>query len=534
MKYTKLLLVLVASLFLFTACSKDKEQPKADGPSDEELEILNEKDMPIVNEEVDLEFFAGQAPATNPDWNDVLIFNTYEDMTNMNIKWKMVPHDSIAEQRNLALGSGSLPDAFHSAQIGVSDLAKYGEQGVFVPLNDLIDKYAPNFKKILDENPVIKKAITMPDGNIYSFPLISDPEFASHRIQARPFINKKWLDELGMDMPKTTDEFYQYLTAVKEELGEVPFGGPYIDTLTEYLLGSFGLATKGGSNLYLDEDPETGDIRFYPTSDGYKELIEYVHKLYSEGLIEKNIFSIDHHQFITNLGDGKYGSVVWFAPEEVASKENGKDFVGMPTLEGPHGDKTLNKIGDPVMSPGAFVITSNNEYPAATVRWIDYFYGEEGMKLFFMGVEDETYTVADDGTLQFMDHITNSKDGLTFEEEAAKYLTFPGGGFPSMVKEGLFQGVASAPQSLEAADLLKPDMIPDDEIWPSLTYTKEENDKLQGFGKDIEKYVAEMTDKFISGAEPLSKWDTYVKEIENMGLDKYLEIKETALERQLK
>src|SRR5699024_2422115 len=98
----------------------------------------------------------------------------------------------------------------------------------------------------------------MPDGNIYSFPLISDPEFASHRIQARPFINKKWLDELGMDMPKTTDEFYQYLTAVKEELGEVPFGGPYIDTLTEYLLGSFGLATKGGSNLYLDEDPETG------------------------------------------------------------------------------------------------------------------------------------------------------------------------------------------------------------------------------------------------------------------------------------
>src|SRR5699024_3513131 len=113
--------------------------------------------------------------------------------------------------------------------------------------------------------------------------------------------------ELGMDMPKTTDEFYQYLTAVKEELGEVPFGGPYIDTLTEYLLGSFGLATKGGSNLYLDEDPETGDIRFYPTSDGYKELIEYVHKLYSEGLIEKNIFSIDHHQFITNLGDGKYG-----------------------------------------------------------------------------------------------------------------------------------------------------------------------------------------------------------------------------------
>src|SRR5699024_6042142 len=122
---------------------------------------------------------------------------------------------------------------------------------------DLIDEYAPNFKKILDENPVIKDAITMPDGNIYSFPLISDPEFASHRIQARPFINEKWLDELGIDMPQTTEEFHDFLTAVKEDLGKTPFGGPYTNTLTEYLKGSFGVANRGSSNAYIDEDPDT-------------------------------------------------------------------------------------------------------------------------------------------------------------------------------------------------------------------------------------------------------------------------------------
>ncbi|WP_217586489.1 extracellular solute-binding protein [Lentibacillus saliphilus] len=533
MRVTRLLMIIIVFGVFLTACGK-AEQQSFEGPTDEELENLNETGMPIVEEQISLEFFAGQAPATNPDWNDVLVFNEYEERTNMDIKWKMVPHDSIAEQRNLALGSGSLPDAFHSAQLGLSDIAKYGEQGVFIPLNDLIDKYAPNFKKILDDHPVIRNAITMPDGNIYSFPLISDPEFASHRIQARPFINKKWLDELGMDMPQTTDEFYQFLTAVKNDLGEVPFGGPYISTLTQYLLGSFGLATRGGSNSYIDEDPETGDIRFYPVSDDYKEMLEYVHKLYDEELIENNIFSIDHHQFITNLGDGKYGSVVWFAPEEVASKENGGNYIGMPTLEGPHGDKLLTKIGDPVQSPGAFVITNENENPASTVRWIDYFYGEEGMELFFMGVEGETFEKADDGSIQFMDHITQSEDGLTFEEEIAKYLTFPGGGFPSMVNEKFFQGVANAPQSLEASDKLEPDMIDDDKIWPTLTYTKEEINQLQGFGTDIEKYVGEMTDKFISGAEPLSKWDAYVAEIENMGLEDYLEIKEAALERQLK
>src|SRR5699024_4494922 len=269
------------------------------------------------------------------------------------------------------------------------------------------------------------------------------------------------------------------------------------------------------------EDPDSGDMRFFPTSDAYKEMIEYLHQLYDEELIEKNIFSIDHNQFLSNLGDGHYGSVVWFAPEEVASKEHGKEYVGMPVLEGPHGDKMLTQIGSPVQSPGAFVITNENDYPAATVRWIDYFYGEEGMKLFFMVVEGETFEETDDGNVQFMDHILNSEEGLTFEEEAAKYLTFPGGSFPSKVDEDFFQGVANAPQSLEASEKLEPDMISDDDIWPTLTYTKQENDKLQAFGQDIEKYVDEMTDKFISGEESLSKWDDFVDEIEKMGVSDY-------------
>lgn len=532
MRNFKFLAILSLMLLLLAACGGNDNQ-SLDEPSDEEKEIINESGMPIVDEEVSLNFFAGQAPATNPNWNDVLIFNEYKDRSNMNIEWQMVPHDSISEQRNLALGGGNLPDAFHSAQVGLSDLAKYGEQGVFVPLNDLIDEYAPNFKEIIDENPVIKSAITMPDGNIYSFPLISDPEFASHRIQARPFIKETWLDELGMDMPETTDEFYEYLTAVKDELGEIPYGGPYIDTLVQYLQGPFGLANRGGSNSYLDEDPETGDARFFPVSDEYKEMLEYIHKLYEEELIVENIFSIEHDQFIANLGEGSYGSTVWFAPEEVASKDEGGKYVGMPVLEGPHGDKVLTQVGDPVQSVGAFVITNENDYPASTVRWIDYFYGEEGMELFFMGVEGETFEFDEDGEPDFMTHITESEDDLTFEEEAAKYLTFPGGGFPSMVQEDLFKGVASAEQSLEASKKLEPDLIDDDEIWPTLTYTKEENDQLKAFGADIEKYVGEMTDKFISGDEPLSKWDDYVAEIEKMGLDDYLKIKEDALERQL-
>src|SRR5699024_3204044 len=144
--------VVFLSLLLLSACGS-KTTDEFEKPSDEELENLNETGMPIVKDKISLDFFAGQQPATNDDWNDVLIFNEYEDRSNIDINWKMVPGESLEEKRNLALGGGNLPDAFHSASIGLSDLSKYGDQGVFIPLNDLIDEYAPNFKHILDDNP---------------------------------------------------------------------------------------------------------------------------------------------------------------------------------------------------------------------------------------------------------------------------------------------------------------------------------------------------------------------------------------------
>src|SRR5690625_4571220 len=149
--------VMILLVLIFTACSKDSTDDEVKLSKDE-LENVNKEGMPIVKEKIKLNFFAGQHPATNEDWNDVLIFNEYEDMTNIDIDWKMVPTEGLEEQRNLALGGGQLPDAFHTASIPLNDLRKYGEQGVFIPLNDLIEQYAPNFQKVLEEYPDIRKA----------------------------------------------------------------------------------------------------------------------------------------------------------------------------------------------------------------------------------------------------------------------------------------------------------------------------------------------------------------------------------------
>src|SRR5699024_8161269 len=140
----KWLPIIMVMFVLSLAACKGKE---ADGDvlNEEALENVNETGMQIVKEPIELDFFAGKAPASADDWNDIMIFNEYEDMTNIKINWEMTPHDSLSEKRNLALGGGSLPDAFHSAWMPVSDIFKYGKQGTFIKLNDLIDEYAPNF-----------------------------------------------------------------------------------------------------------------------------------------------------------------------------------------------------------------------------------------------------------------------------------------------------------------------------------------------------------------------------------------------------
>src|SRR5699024_2742781 len=331
------------------------------------------------------------------------------------------------------------------------------------------------------------------------------------------------------------EEFYQYLKAVKEEdpngngeADEVPYGAPSITGLVGWLRGSFGIANRGVRNANIDWDEEKGEVRFYPTTDRYKEMLEYINKLYEEELIEQNIFSIEWGQYLANAADGMYGSTVFYDPVELYGEEAGKEFDSLGSLEGPHGDKSFSKVSPLVASIGNFVMTEGNEHPEATMRWMDYFYSDEGTKFFYMGKEDETYEVTDDGEYQYVDKIRNSDEGNTLEQEAAKYFAWIGG-FVGIVKEEYYSGSESTPGSIEAAEKLEPDMP--DELWPGFTYTEEENDFLTSVGADIDKYVEEMRDKFITGKRPLSEWDDYVKTIEKMGLDEYMDIQEAAYER---
>ncbi|GAB6929145.1 extracellular solute-binding protein [Paenibacillus sp. JCM 10914] len=533
-KWTTLTLTAVLAAGLLAGCSGGGNNEGSTGEGSEAAQSnLNETGFPIVKEPIDLTFFTGKSPTNGSKFENTLVWKTYQEMSNVNVTWNLIPFETLTEKRNLALAGGDYPDVFYSARVSSAELTRYGEQGVFIPLNDLIDKHAPNIKKLMEEYPDIKKGLTMPDGNIYSLPSFYDPALLSMLIGTPLWINQDWLTELGMEEPQTTDEFYAYLKAVKEtdlngngKNDEIPYGATGITGIIDHLKGSWGLGTSGLGHKFVDVDPASGKLRFTKADPKYKEMLEFINKLYAEGLLDKEIFTIEGGALNAKGQEGLLGSTVVPNPETVMGR---KEYIGLGALKGPHGDQLYSHVKVPLVHVGAFAMTDKNQNPEATIRWMDHFYGDEGAQFYFMGKEGETYNKNAEGQLEYVKEITENADGLTQDQAMAKYFTWLGGSYPGLVREQWFKGSETLPTAMAAAEKAEPNAVK--EILYNFNYTIEETDIMSSIGKDIQDYVTEMEAKFVNGSASFSQWDEYVNTLNKMGLDRYMEVYQAAYDR---
>ncbi|AYV73318.1 MULTISPECIES: extracellular solute-binding protein [Niallia] len=534
-KFITVTTALVMSASLLAGCQKSASSDKKENKvTTESVDNVNKEGFPIVKEPIDLTFFTGKYEPNLDDYEETLVFKKYQEKSGVNVTFNEVPFATLTEKRNLALASGEYPDVFYSSRIPSADLYKYGKQGIFMPLNDLIEEYAPNIKAAMDKHPDIKKGLTMPDGNIYSLPSYYSPEFLPMLIGKPIWIKGEWLEKLGMDEPKTIDEFYQYLKAVKEtdlngngKKDEIPLSATSIAQIMDSIKGSWGVGTRGLGHKFVDVDPETNELRFFRTDDRFKEVLEFIHKLNKEGLIDGEIYTMDDNKLNAKGSQGILGTAIVPNPETVFT--NQKDYIGLGGLKGPHGDTLYSHVKSPLVHVGAFAITDKNKNPQATIRWIDYFFGEEGATLQFMGVEGETYEKNGDGKPQFTEKITNNPDGLTFDQALTPYVTWMGGSYPGYVQEKYFGGSEALPSSVAVGDKVQPDAPK--EIWNGFNYTDDELKFKLATGTDLETFINETEAAFIAGDKDFSEWDQYVEQVKQMGQDQYLEVEKAAHDR---
>lgn len=528
---------LLVTLMLFTtimaACGSDEETQKRDANAQKAAEAeVNKEGFPIVDEEIQLTMMA---PGNGiEEWENMELLKDYTEKTNIQFKYVTPPVSDFQTKLNLAFTSGDIGDIIYGA--GTDNLTPgmevdYGEQGVLIPLEELIEEYAPNLKKLLEERPDIKKSITTVDGHIYSLPMVSD-ETTAQWYTGPLWYNGKWLEELGVEeLPKTTDEFYELLKRFKEEdpngngqADEIPLLDVKMESSRPWLLAAFGIKEWG-----IEEN--NGKVRYAPMEEAYKEYLTYMHKLYEEGLLDSETFSQSDEQKKAKGQDSRIGVFPdWYSFFTTGEPE--EEAVGNPMfypLTNADSREPVIPLGHG-MSRGAFSISESNPNPEASIRWIDYFYSKEGFEYLNMGPEGHLWEWEDEE--EGMKQKLGTPEGYESSEDYRGSLTPDYGittpslrnDLDSLGEDTLFEQFIKE----ETAEKIEPF----GEIGYPLVYlTKEEQKEVNNIEVDLNSYVEQMEAKFITGVEPLSNWDNYVDTIEKMNIERYVEIHQDAYNR---
>ncbi len=470
---------------------------------------------------------------------NIYVWQKYEEMTGVGVDWLTINKANSKELVNVALTNKQDIDLIIRCRIPAETLAQYGDNGLILDLakDGMLQRCAPNCWAYLQSHPDALAAVTSPSGEIYSLPQVNAG--AELRVSRKIFINKKWLDNLGLSLPSTTEEFYTLLKAFKEQDAngngdphdEIPICSQDWSSVEETFLGAFGLANRGVHNLTVDCDETTNGVRLIAASDEYRSFLEYFNRLYTEGLLDNNVFTISMEEWLFNAENDRIG--VYFNTNLATMPADKADnwIAVEEALEGPNGNKLFSAVRANFHSTGAAVIPSTCSNPELALRWLDYFWTDEGTLFYHMGIEGDTFVVTDDGHYDYSERIYNElKEGSSSFDDVISHISpYPGGGNPTVEVSPYFKGGEMADLPASAARALFE--YGPTEFWPSFTFTSEENTRLDTINTDLNKYITTSRKEFITGSRSLSKWNEYTEQLEALGSHELLSIYSDAVER---
>ncbi|WP_066188204.1 extracellular solute-binding protein [Gracilibacillus timonensis] len=528
-----LFVLVLMSIFLYGCASGEEEEEASSSDQSDQPEVsINEDGFPIVDESIDMTMMA---PGTGKaEWKDMVVLQEYEEMTNVHFAFDTPPLSDFQTKLNLAFASGDLKDVIYGA--GSDNLTPgmevdYGQQGILLPLEDLIEEHAPNIQRLFEEDPNIKKSVTTVDGHIYSLPRVSRGPTNAWALGPM-WYNGEWLDALGVEeLPETVDEFYELLKRFKTEdpngngeADEIPLSDTKERYTRLWLMGAFGLKEWGIEEV-------NGTVRYTPITENYREFLAFMNKLYEEELLDPETFAQTGEQETAKGQSNRLGVFqTWFS--YFATGQSPSEAVNNPMFQPLTSEYSEQPVitRNPAISRGTFAITKDNPNPEAAIRWVDYFYSQEGFDFLAQGPEGYLWEWEDEeaGTKTWYDE---APEGFESTEDYRGTLT-PNFGIsaPGLVVPITGKEENEFDQFVREETETK--IEPHAEIpFPLVYLTEEEQAEINTIEVDLESYIEQMEAKFITGVEPLSNWDSYVNTIENMNVDRYVEIHQTAYDR---
>lgn len=466
----------------------------------------------------------------------------------LKFKFSLVPGSDLTSKQSLLLGSGNYPEVLWGTTLSPTDVLKYGKQGVFVPLNDMLKKYAPNAWKAIQTVPGYKQDVTAPDGKIYALPFFN---YCPHCLFTdKLYINIKYLKQFHLAAPKTTADFEHVLEVFKQH-GLTPLTGAserqggYGSDPTVELMNAF-LPFNGpeaGPTGYVNVTD--GKVSFAPADPRWRKGLAYMHDLYSKGLFSNTIFTQDQNALVRLVSNGKVGVFSNGGPNTAINNygqpgSNYLDWFALPLLKGPDGAQfgAFQAGQGAGFSQFTFAMTNkaSKDDSIKIMKLINYLYTPKGTQTLNFGAEGKYWKAADKGQKGLV-----PKQALF--QNTTKTTSFYSGN--SIQNDGWNQwGPIYGSEVLRNLQVGEPPFSSDGDqtliqldtelfylghqakqVYPPVVWVQPS--EVQQFGTEqtnLNNFVEQWKAEFITGAKSVDKdWDSYLKGLDKLGLKNYLQ-----------
>ncbi|MHC1749137.1 MAG: ABC transporter substrate-binding protein [Cellulosilyticaceae bacterium] len=513
-------------------CGAKTEAPKETAGADKKTEATTSAGG------VDIKYWVqmnGNVIPVAQNYGEVEYYKQLAEKTGVKINFLHPPVGQEKDQFKLLIASRKdLPDVIQAIWLNEypGGPEKAIKDGIIIPLNDYIDQM-PNYKKAIEADPELLKQCKTDDGTIYAFQGLNQNNLKTF---CGMMLRKDWLDELGLEAPETIDEWETVLRAFKDQKGATVPLSIRDDELMNYMseVNLFNAAYEVGCNFYLDD---SGKVQYGPIQPGYKEYLKTLNKWYNEGLLDPDFASIDDKIIDANLLNGKSGAAFGYIGGSMskwykAATDEKFELVAVPNPVLKKGDegKFLSTFSNRISGPGAAITTSAKNVKEI-IKMFDYLYTEEGKMLKNFGVEGMTYNMVD-GKPVYTDLIMNNPEGLGIGNAMGKYIqaNYGGPGFTEIPEyQSQYYQLDSQKEGSKAINKFVDSAAP--YVIPPITATPDESKDLATIMTDVDTYRQEQFVAFVTGAQPIEKFDEYVAVIKQLNIDRAIEIKQAGVER---
>ena len=484
------------------------------------------------------------------DPKDMSFFKYYNKLTGIEMEYVGIADNTVTERTTLALQSGDVPAAFKFYHNTFSDfqISKYADEGMFIDLKKDIKTYAPNIQKLVTKKGVELALNQSSDGKIYTLPgkLATTVDYSSHYLN----INKKWLDNLGLDVPKTTAEFLEVLRAFRDDdpnengqNDEIPFA--LWNWSAKFIYSFFGIHMEDKTGIGLDQ---TGKAYFAHTLPGNaRSALEYWNLIYTESkdqpqgkggrLMDTTIVGASdgfYSAFRKQVNEGKVGCFWWsYFNSTYIDKDLVDDYIPIPypTSGLTNAQYKLPGAAQPynsVPTKGSFIVTKKCPSVPAILRYMDYLYTDEGIMLSNYGPESEglykkntdgSYTLTEKGTDE------NAKKVAPISLLGPSTITMEKKLIVPTTEDAVYNNyVAKANEVYEKAH--KENKVV---YFTDFQKTADEIISLRKFEYFWDK--GGYASRYVNGADKLTDYTSWVNDMNQKGLPQYIKIYQAVVDR---